>query len=523
MKDYRNSFISPLVVCGLLAASLAFVGWRYVLHRGTQKALPGGIALQPASAAALGEASAPPPPATGQVPLVPVQLTPQRMQSIGITSGEVQVKPLSAEVRAEGNVAVDERRQAYVQTRFSGWIQQVFADSTYQYVHKGQPLFTIYSPDLVTTEREYLLARSNQDLLQSSTVPGVTAGANALLGAAQERLQQWEIPQREIQHLESTGQVRQNLEIDSPASGFITERNVLPNLYVQPGTKLYTVADLSTVWVFAQVFQTDIGQIRVGESAEVTSDAYPARTFYGRVDFIYPEVDMSTRAARVRLVFANPGLRLTPGMFVNVALRVPLGRAIAVPASGVFQTGTRNIVFVDHGQGYLEPREVTLGTRAGDEFPVLKGLKSGERVVTSANFLVDSESQLQAALGSFVPPPPGAGAAASLNTLPQASMEFSTVPSRLTKGPMALHIRLTANGAPVSGAAVTATFYMPAMPAMGMAAMRTVVKLSDKGGGIYQGSGQLQSGGTWQVTLIAQKGGQTLATKQFTLNAEGGM
>jgi Cu(I)/Ag(I) efflux system membrane fusion protein/cobalt-zinc-cadmium efflux system membrane fusion protein len=243
------------------------------------------------------------------------------------------------------------------------------------------------------------------------------------------------------------------------------------------------------------------------------------------VDFIYPEVDMSTRTVKVRLVFANPGRKLTPGMFVNVGLKIPLGRQLAILASGVFHTGTRDIVFVDRGQGYLEPREVTLGARAGDEFVVLEGLKAGERVVTSANFLVDSESQLQAALGSFVPPPPGAGAAAAMTqgNVPQTTVEFSTIPSPPTKGKNTVRVKLVANGAPVTGAEVSVTFFMPAMPAMGMSAVRIVVRLDDKGGGVYQGSGELQTGGTWQVTIVAQRNGQTLATKQFSVNAAGGM
>ena len=312
MNSYRNAFIITLITSVFLAAGLAFVGWRYVLHRAP--ATPAPLPSPPSTAPSVagGEAGSQTPSPTEQTPLVPVQLTPQRLQSIGITSGEVQIKPLFDQVRAEGNVAVDERRQAYVQTRFSGWIQNVFADSTYQYVRKGQPLFTIYSPDLVTTESEYLLARNNRDLLGQSSVPGVAAGASSLLTAAQERLRQWEIPPREIEQLEASGQVRHELEIDSPVSGYITERNALPNLYVQPATRLYTIADLSTVWVFAQVFQSDMGKIKVGEPAAVASDAYPGRTFSGRVDFIYPEVDMSTRTVKVRLVFANSGHEAHP-------------------------------------------------------------------------------------------------------------------------------------------------------------------------------------------------------------------
>jgi membrane fusion protein, copper/silver efflux system len=527
MKDYRNAFILTLSTTVLFAAGLAFVGWRYILKRGAGASPASASAPAAATPAPTAESSqqAPSAPEQKQTPLSPVQLSPQRLQSIGVTTAEVRVKPLSSEVRAVGNVAVDERLQAYVQTRFSGWIQKVFADTTYQYVRKGQPLFTIYSPDLVATEQEYLLARKNSNLLAQSTVPGVASGGQSLLAAAEERLKQWGVPEREIQHLESTGEVRHDLEIDSPASGYIAERNALPNLYAQPDTRLYTIADLATVWVMAEIFQTDVGQIRAGEAAVVTSDTYPGRSFYGRVDFIYPEVDTSTRTTKVRLVLPNPGLKLTPGMFVNVSLKVPLGPQMTIPAAGVFHTGERNIVFVDRGQGYLEPREVTLGPRAGDEYAVLKGLKPGERVVTSANFLIDSESQLQAALGAFVPPPPGAGAAAAMNqpNAPETSAEFTTSPSPPVKGRNTVRVKLTANGASVAGAEVNVTFFMPAMPAMGMSAMRTAVKLEDQGGGLYQGGVELQTGGTWQVTIVAQKGGQTIANKQMTVNAEGGM
>jgi Cu(I)/Ag(I) efflux system membrane fusion protein/cobalt-zinc-cadmium efflux system membrane fusion protein len=343
------------------------------------------------------------------------------------------------------------------------------------------------------------------------------------LEAASERLKQWGVPQREIARLESTGQVQQELEVDSPVEGYITERNALPNLTVQPETHLYTVADLSTVWVFGEVFQNDLGRIRVGERATLTVDAYPGRVFEGRVNFVYPQVDMATRTARARLVFANPDLKLSPGMFVNVGLKVPLGKQLVIPASGVLQSGTREIVFVSRGDGYLEPREVQLGARAGDHFLVLKGLKEGEQIVTSANFLIDSESQLQAALGSFVPPPPGAGSAGAMNA-PQANVELTTDPTPPRKGSNILRVKLSdSNGSAISGAEVSVTFYMPAMPAMGMAAMRTTFPLSDKGNGLYEGPAQLESGGTWQVTIVAKKNGQTVASKQLSVNATGGM
>jgi Cu(I)/Ag(I) efflux system membrane fusion protein/cobalt-zinc-cadmium efflux system membrane fusion protein len=234
---------------------------------------------------------------------------------------------------------------------------------------------------------------------------------------------------------------------------------------------------------------------------------------------------MATRTVRVRLAIANPGLKLKPGMFVNVDLRTNLGRQLVVPTSAVFQSGTRQLVFLNHGNGSLEPKEITTGPHVGDDFVVLKGLQPHQSIVTSANFLIDSESQLQAAAGSFVPPPPGAGSnAPQANALAQANIDFTTNPNPPQKGSNVFRVRLTGtNGAPVAGAEVTVTFYMAAMPAMGMAAMNTTAKLTDKGSGLYEGDGSLGSGGTWQVTISAQKNGQVIAAKKLSVNATGGM
>ena len=295
-------------------------------------------------------------------------------------------------------------------------------------------------------------------------------------------------------------------------------------MYVQPGTKLYSVADLSTVWVYAEIFQSDIGRVKVGDPASITVDSYPGKTFPARVSFIWPEVDRATRRARVRLEIPNPEMKLLLGMFVNVRLGLPLGDQLAIPASGVFQSGTRQIAFVDHGGGYFEPRDIEVGARAGDDFVVLKGLKAGERIATSANFLIDSESQLAASLGSFAPPPPGVGAASAMNAPQGATLEYSSTPATPRAGSNSFRVKLTgADGAAITGAQVTVTFYMPAMPAMGMAAMRNVTTLSEKGGGIYEGPGEVQMGGTWQVNVVATKAGQTIAQKQFSVTAEGGM
>ena len=516
-RNYRNAFTLALLLNLVLLAILGV--WWQKSHRNTAENHPVASA-ESSNAQQEMNTNAPP---VSDAPLAPVQLTPQRMQSIGVKLGTAQLKQVESELRVTGTVEADERRISYVQTRFPGWLRNVYADSTYQYVRKGQPLFTIYSPDLVTTEQEYLLAKKNSESLSTSTVTGVATGAQTLLAAARERLAQWEVPASEIEKLDTTGKVITDLTFNSPVSGYITEKNALPNMYVQPETRLYTVVDLSTIWVYAQVFQTDLGKVKPGDPAEVTVDAYPGKVFRGRVDYILPQVDMNTRTAKVRLVFPNPGLKLTPGMYVNVAMRLPLGRQLVVPASAVFHSGTRQVVFVNHGQGQIEPRDVQTGLQVGQELIITKGLKAGESIVTSANFLMDSESQWQAAAGAYVPPPPGAGGAAAMNAA-AVNVELTSESSPPHKGKNIFRVNLTDDkGAPITGAQLTVTFYMPAMPAMGMSAMKTVVNCAEKGAGLYEGSGELGSGGTWQVTITAQQSGRTIVSKQLTVNATGGM
>jgi len=339
MRNYRNAFVFAVVGNIALVGILGGLWWRSTQHNKTEAAMPSASNETPQNAPNGPESASMAP---HEASLVPVQLSPERMQSIGVRMGRVERKMVSDEIRATGNVAVDETKLAYVQVRYSGYIQKVFADATYQYLRKGQPLFTIYSPDLAATEREYLVAKQNQQRVAGSTVPGVAESAASLLSAASERLKQWGVPQRELARLESTGQVQEELQVDSPVSGYITERNALPNLTVQPETRLYSVADLSTVWIFAEVFQNDLGRIKVGDRASLTVDTYPGRNFQGRVNFIYPQVDMTTRTARVRLIFPNPGLKLTPGMFVNAVLQVRAGTQLVIPANGVLQCALRS-------------------------------------------------------------------------------------------------------------------------------------------------------------------------------------
>lgn len=454
--------------------------------------------------------------------LEPVQISPLTLQSIGVEVGKVRYGPVASIVRTVGNVVPDQRLLAAVQVRFSGWVEREYANQIYQFIRRGQPLLTIYSPEVVTSEQDYLLARQNRDLLDSSTVSGVAVGANTLLAASRQRLEQWQVPAREIARLERTGKVLQTITLDSPVTGYVFQRNVLPNQFVQAGTTLYTVANLSKVWVNAQVFQADAAQLRLGEPATVTVDAYPGRVFHGRVDHIDPVVETATRTVPVRLVFSNPGLKLMPGMFVNAEIHVALGRQLTIPANAVLQTGTRDVVFVDQGGGYLAPRFVQLGPEAGQRFVVRRGLRAGQRIVTSANFLIDSESQLQAALGGYMPPPPGVSANARQPAQVRARLTLATQPSPPAKGRNRLTARLIgAGGQGIAGAAVTVHFFMPAMPAMGMAAQHAAATLADRGGGNYAGVIQLPSGGTWQVAVTARRNGQVIVSRQLHLGGGG--
>ena len=521
---YKKAFGVALVICLLLVVALGFE-----LLRGQRNSQPaeeagpvvarGPLANEQQLAAGNGaeDNSAP--------TLAPVQLSPQRLQAIGVKTATVELRQISDQLRAPGNVDINEQQISYVQTRFPGWIQKVFANATYQYVRKGQPLFTIYSPDLVSTQQEYLLAKQNQKSFSQDMHGTALKEGDWLVQAASDRLRQFGLSQGQIAKLEQGGKVEHDIEVESPVSGYITERNALPNQYVQSDTKLYTIADLSTAWVYANVAQNDVGRLKPGNSASVTVDAYPGRKFAGRIDQILPQVDPMTRTVRVRLVFSNPGIVLKPGMYVNVTIDVPLGRQLVIPSSGVLQAGTRQIAFVDHGQGYLEPREVEIGPRVDDHSVVLKGLRDGERIVSSANFLVDSEAQLQAAIGSFTPPPPGAGAAAAVNVpSQQIGIDLTTDPTPPHKGTNTVRVKLTsADGTPVTGVQTTLTFFMPAMPAMGMAAIRTVTTLAEKGNGFYEAPIQLETSGTWQVTVTVQRNGQSVASKQLSLSATGGM
>jgi RND family efflux transporter MFP subunit len=330
-----------------------------------------------------------------------VTISPERQQLIGVKTGLVERLPLEKAIRTVGKVDYAERRLAHIHTRVEGWIKRLMVDYTGQFVKKHQPLFTIYSPELVATQEEYLLALRAKKSLKDNPFQGVASGSSALLEAARRRLLLWEMPEDQIAELERTGRPLMEVAILSHSDGFVIEKKALEGMRVEAGDELYLIADLSDVWIYADIYEYELPLVRAGQQAMVNLPYYPGEAFRGKVVYIYPYLESQTRTAKVRVEFPNPDWRLKPGMFANVEIETERGEGLVVPGSAVLDSGERRIVFVDRGEGRFEPREVKLGGRSGEGFEVLQGLSEGERVITSANFLIDSESQIKAALGAM--------------------------------------------------------------------------------------------------------------------------
>ena len=323
-----------------------------------------------------------------------VTMDASRRQEIGVRTAPVEMRALSTAVRAVGRVAYDETRQSEVTLKFSGYVRELRVDFAERPVRAGEVLFTAYSPELWSAQQEYLEAlRSGSD----SSMVGHGQSESEMASAARRRLQLWDITPAEIQQIARDGKPREALPIVAPTSGVVTEKNVVRGSAFTPGQVLYKIAPLDPAWVIASVYQVDLPLLKVGMAAALTNPYLDERSRHGRVSFISPALQAETRTGQVRIEIPNPRGDLKPGMFVNVELQVALGRRLAVPESAVLPTGERRVVFVDVGNGRLAPREVQLGARAGDYFEVLSGIKPGEVVVTSGNFLVAAESKLKSA------------------------------------------------------------------------------------------------------------------------------
>jgi RND family efflux transporter MFP subunit len=325
-----------------------------------------------------------------------VNVSARDQQLIGVQYGTVEYESVGEPIRAVARVTLDETRVAKVQPHLEGWIDRVFADFTGKYIRQGEPLLTYYSPDAVATEQEYLLAVRAQQVAHEG-MPGMAAHGDTLLAAARKRLELWDVTPAQIDAMARDGKPIENLTLAAPVSGYVMERNAFPKQHVTADTVLYTMADLSKVWVVADVFEYEAAGIRLNQGASFTLDYLPGRVFYGRVSYILPSVDPATRTLKVRIALDNPGTVLKPDMFGQVELAAGVTRRLVVPQSAVLDSGDRKTVYVDRGNGSFEQRQVEIGEESGDRVETLSGLKAGERIVTSGNFLLDSESQLNGA------------------------------------------------------------------------------------------------------------------------------
>ena len=331
-----------------------------------------------------------------------VALTPTQIRQFGVTFGTAEQRTLTNAVRTAGIVTADETRLTSVTPRFGGFVQRLFVNSMGQPVQRGQPLATVYSPEVLAAEQELLLARELDRTLSTSSAPGVAGSPANLASAARRRLELWGVSDAQIDAVLRNGRPSPTATIYSPATGVVTELRVMQGQAIQAGMPLYTITDLSHVWVDAEIREADAALVRVGTNATLTFAAYPGRQYSARVAYIYPTVQDRTRTIRARIVVSNDGGALMPGMYATVDLAAPTRRALTVPSSAVVQTGDRSMLFVDAGGGRLAPRDVTVGRVAGDYTEILSGVEPGQRVVTSAQFLIDSESNLGEVMKSMI-------------------------------------------------------------------------------------------------------------------------
>lgn len=346
-------------------------------------------------------------PAPGVEGYATITVPRERQQSIGVQLGKAETRDLTKTIRTVGRVTFDERLMHQIHTKFEGYVEKLYVDYTGKPVREGQPLLSIYSPELLATQQEYLLAFRAHEQFRTSPNADVTRGATDLYEAARQRLLLWDISADQIQDLEKTGAPRKALTLYSPVDGFVMTKNAVQGARVMPSDTLFQIAGIRHVWVLVDVYESDAPFVKIGQTARMVLSYLPGQSWKGTVTFIAPVLDEKSRTVKVRLEFDNPDEILKPEMYADVTLERPLGWVLTVPEGAVLSTGTRSIVFVAKGEGRFEPRAIETGARADGFYQVRQGLSAGEEVVTQANFLIDSESRLKAALGTMAPPASG--------------------------------------------------------------------------------------------------------------------
>ena len=366
-----------------------------------------------------------------------IKISTAKVQKLGVRIEPVVRRDLAQVVRAVGRVEIDERRIHAVAPKFEGWIERLHVNTTGQVVGRGQPLFEVYSPDLVSVQREYQVAARGVARL-SGAGPESVASMRQLAEASLTRLRNWDVSEEQIRALADGGEPRRTLTFRSPAGGVVLEKKALQGQRFMPGESLYQIADVSSVWVLADVFERDIAAVKVGMAVTVKLDAYPDRTFEGKVSYLYPTLNAQTRTIPVRIELPNPGGLLRPAMYANVHAKVDAGRTVlVVPVSAVIDSGNEQRVLIQKEEGHFEPRRVKIGTRSDDYVEVTDGVRAGELVVVAANFLIDSESNLKAALGGMQEPKKTAVSHQAMGTLDSIESDGSVTMVMITHEPVA--------------------------------------------------------------------------------------
>jgi len=462
-----------------------------------------------------------------------VKISPEKQQLVGVRTGVVEKKPLVKTVRTVGVIAYDETKLSQVYSKVEGWIDKLYVNFTGKLVEKGQPLFTIYSPDLLATQQEYLLAIKAKERLSASSIPEVRSGAVSLVDASKRRLALWDISENQIRELEEKGEPQRTLTLYAPHSGFVIKKDAHHGMKIMPDKELYTIADLSTVWVNVDIYESEISFVRPGQMAKVTLSYDPGATFNGKVSYIYPSVDEKTRTAKVRLELPNPGFKLKPDMYVNAEIKIDGGRHLAVPEESVLDSGMRKVVFIDKGNGHFEPKEIKLGARMDGYYQVVAGLTEGERIVSSSAFLLDSESRLSEAMGAMAGMP-GMSMEGMAGMQDMKGMEgvktdtpmkggltekkvgdltltLSTGAARTKAGENTLRLKITDKSGNVVKDAQVSFVYTMAMP--GMVASKGEGKLSKDG--FYETKANLGMAGEWEVTAVVRRPGAKEIQEKF--------
>ena len=455
-----------------------------------------------------------------------VNVSPEKQQLVGIRTAPAEFRPLTKKIRTVGIVTYDETKVAQVFTKVEGWIEKLFVNYTGKLVEKGQPLFTLYSPDLIATQDEYLLALQAKESLVSSSLQEIRAGSASLLETTRRRLSLWDISDEQIAELQKSRQPKKTLTFFSPSSGFVIKKDAFQGMKVMPDKELYTITDLSNVWVNADIYEFELPNVRVGQRATIILSYFPGQTFTGRVSWISPVLDEKTRTAKLRLEVANHDFLLKPEMYANVEIDVDAGKRLAIPDEAVLDSGLRKVVFLDKGEGRFEPRELKLGGKFDSYYEVLAGLSPGERILASASFLLDSESRLKEAMGAMAGMA-GMEMGETQKKVPAAeiatekksgdlTLALETQPVKPKVGDSVVRLKIRdAKGNPVQDAAVNVTFAMT-MP--GMAAGKTAAKhLKD---GVYEAKVSLAMAGAWEIGVSVQRPGQKPVQEKFTVTAQ---